>query len=175
MTREQMIAKLVAHNHLSCCDCDTYHRLMERQDETGLKRWYIIEFGAWSLEMEQRLRAGEVEALFAELMREGATQEETLEVRGPWEKEWEPIATAPKDGRAVLLLSAPDELEGVVRPAKCHIGHWDAEGTSWVDEHGELGGDCYTLAQTGFWSVGTGWFQPNEVTHWAALLLPPVA
>ena len=72
MTREQMIAKLVAHNHLSCCDCDTYHRLMERQDEAGLKRWYVIEFGEWSLEIEQRLRAGEVEALFEELMREEA-------------------------------------------------------------------------------------------------------
>ena len=67
MIREQMIAKLVAHNHLSCCDCDTYRRLMERQDETGLKQWYVIEFGEWSLEMEQRLRDGDVEALFEEL------------------------------------------------------------------------------------------------------------
>ena len=73
MTREQMIAKLVAHNHLSCCDCAEYRRRMERQDDRGLKRWYIIEFGEWSLEMEHRLRAGEVEALFEELIGEEAT------------------------------------------------------------------------------------------------------
>ena len=73
MTREEMIERLVTHNHLSCWDCDTYHRLLERQDDRGLKRWYIIEFGEWSLEMEHRLRAGEVEALFEELIGEEAT------------------------------------------------------------------------------------------------------
>ena len=73
MTREEMIARLVAHNHLSCCDCATSHSLMVKQDDTGLKRWYIIEFGKWSLEVERRLRAGEIEALFEELLREEAT------------------------------------------------------------------------------------------------------
>lgn len=91
--------------------------------------------------------------------------------------EWQPIATAPKDGRAVLLLSAADHYDDDVGHhewvPQCHIGHWDPEGTSWVDEHGRLGGDCYTLAQTGFWASGSGWFQPNEVTHWAPLPLPP--
>ena len=67
MTREQMIAKLVAHNHLSCCDCDIYRHRMTQQSDTALKRWYIIELGEWSLEVEQRLRAGEAETLFKEL------------------------------------------------------------------------------------------------------------
>ena len=89
------------------------------------------------------------------------------------EMKWQSIATAPKDGQAILLLSAPDEIDGAVRPAKCNIGYWWPEGDSWVDEHGQLGGDCYTLAVTGVWASGMGWFQPNEVTHWMELPLPP--
>ena len=73
MTRDEMIARLVTHNHVSCCDCDTYRSLMMRQDDTGLKRWYIIEFGEWSLDVEQRLRTGEVEALFDELVQQEVT------------------------------------------------------------------------------------------------------
>ena len=72
MSRDEIIERLVTHNHLSCCDCATYRNLMVRQDETGLKRWYVIEFGEWSLEIEQRLLAGEIEALFEELMQKGA-------------------------------------------------------------------------------------------------------
>ena len=89
------------------------------------------------------------------------------------EMKWQSIATAPKDGQAILLLSAPYEINGETRPPKCHIGHWWSEGDSWVDEYGQLGGDCYTLAVTGVWASGTGWFQPNEVTHWMALPLAP--
>ena len=91
---------------------------------------------------------------------------------------WQPIASAPKDGRAILLLSAPCEADVAVYPAKCHIGYWEAEGTAWVDENGQCGrlsDTCYTLAQTGIWVSGGGWFQPNEVTHWMELPLPPAA
>lgn len=85
---------------------------------------------------------------------------------------WRPIETAPKDGSAILLLSAPyEDAQTGAHPAKVAIGHWDPEGSSWVDELGLLKGKAYTLAETGFWLSGSGWFQPNEVTHWAPL--PP--
>jgi hypothetical protein len=89
---------------------------------------------------------------------------------------WQPIATAPKDGRALLLLSAGYTREGIAHPPKCHIGQRDSEGTSWVDENGQCGrlaDNCYTLATTGIWLSGGGWFQPNEVTHWMALPMLP--
>ena len=92
------------------------------------------------------------------------------------DQQWHPITTSPKDGRAIFLLSAPDEIDGYARPAKCHIGYWDTEGTAWVDENGQCGrlsDTCYTLAQTGIWVSDGGWFQPNEVTHWMSLPLPP--
>lgn len=93
---------------------------------------------------------------------------------------WYSIATAPKDKRAVLLLSAGDnfdwgrELGGIQRrPPVLAIGHWDPEGDAWVDEYGSLEGDACRLAITGVWLSGGGWFEPNEVTHWQPLPLPP--
>ena len=90
---------------------------------------------------------------------------------------WQSVATAPKDGRAILLLSIGFAEEGlgqqVVHPPKGHIGSWNPDGDAWVDQHGALGGDCYTLAVTGSWDSGMGWFQPNEVSHWMPLPLPP--
>ena len=83
---------------------------------------------------------------------------------------WQPIETAPKDGRAVLLLSAEDRSVGI--GPRVAIGFWNPDGDSWVDRYGQMGGDCYTLAVTGNWLSEGGWFQPDEVTHW--MPLPPL-
>mgnify|MGYP001565261967 CR=1 FL=1 len=75
MSRDEMIERLVAHNHLECCDCLEYrHRLMQKEDE-ALKRRYIIEMGYWAVnDTEERLRRGEVEALFQELLQRHGTE-----------------------------------------------------------------------------------------------------
>jgi predicted RNase H-like HicB family nuclease len=87
---------------------------------------------------------------------------------------WLPIETAPKDGSAILLLSAPyEDAQTGAHPAKVAIGHWWPEGSSWVPEGPHKEKEVYTLQQAGVWLSGGGWFQPNEVTHWAPLPLPP--
>ncbi|MCI0391875.1 MAG: DUF551 domain-containing protein [Acidobacteria bacterium] len=101
--------------------------------------------------------------------------------------QWQPIESAPKDGRAVLLLSRPYTTfsfeEAIHYPAKVAIGYWDPAGSSWVHEFGARvlagvssgagQGETVTLAQTGVWLSGGGWFQPDEVTHWMQLPAAP--
>lgn len=77
---------------------------------------------------------------------------------------WRPIETAPRDGRAILLLSAAQTVE--FPEETIHIGKWNPEGTSWTDDYG-------TMSVTGIWESGGGWFQPNEVTRWLPLPAPP--
>ena len=40
--------------------------------------------------------------------------------------------------------------------------------------YNEDGEEICDLSVTGVWFSGTGWFQPNEVSHWMPLPLPPV-
>ena len=87
---------------------------------------------------------------------------------------WRPIDSAAKDGSRILLLAAPSMCmspEGKMeqRGPTVHIGYWNPEGDAWVDECGSFDGDADHLEQTGIFNSGSGWFQPNEVTHWMPL------
>jgi hypothetical protein len=62
----------------------------------------------------------------------------------------------------------------VERGPAVHIGYWNPDGSAWVDECGSFDGDADHLAQTGVWNSASGWFQPDEVTHWMPLPSVPV-
>lgn len=89
------------------------------------------------------------------------------------------IETAPKDSTRILLVSIQDEGLGpngpISVPPAVHLGYWDLEGDSWVDECDSFDGDVHHLKVTGVWSSRSGWFQPNEVSDWMPLPAPPVA
>lgn len=93
--------------------------------------------------------------------------------------EWQPIATAPKDGTPIIVMSKGDTFETVpgepptVRPPRAYIATWNPDGDSWTDEDGNLEGEICVLTVTGIWASGHGWFQPNEVTHWLPIPPPP--
>lgn len=69
-------------------------------------------------------------------------------------KEWQPIETAPKDGRSVLLWMPGGD--GTDDERRCDIGCWGVPDWS----HYEM------------WlmNMGDGWFAP---THWMPLPPPP--
>lgn len=92
---------------------------------------------------------------------------------------WEPISEKHKDGKPVFLLSKAHmgmSIHGEVEcPARAIVGRWLAEGSSWVDEDGSLDGNVITLATTGVWVAGSGWLQPNEVSHAMLIPAPPAS
>lgn len=70
---------------------------------------------------------------------------------------WQPIATAPKDGREVLLLVKV--RAGI--PGKCLVGHWQPGGHC-VEDHPAIDAGWY------FWT-GRMFDLAAEPTHWAEL------
>lgn len=86
---------------------------------------------------------------------------------------WNHIETAPRDGKRILLASKPSISVGPDGPVpigpNVHIGYWNPNGDSWVDEYGSFDGDADHLESTGVFNVGSGWLQPDEVTHWMPL------
>lgn len=104
-------------------------------------------------------------ALYATLTDYIASMTRPAKPQAPDGYAWQDIASAPKDGRAVILLS----FEKTVAIAK-----WNSEGDSWVDEYGSMDGEhIHHLEVTGNWSSCGGWFQPNEVCGWMPLPAAP--
>ncbi len=117
------------------------------------------------LEDKLKLMTAERDGAIAQAKRDGA--------------DWQPIESAPKDGTRILVAHPAYEGMGpdgpCPMPAAAHVAYWNPEGSSWVDECGSFDGDVDHLETTGNWNSGTGWFQPNEVTHWMPLPQPPAA
>lgn len=74
---------------------------------------------------------------------------------------WEPIETAPKDGREVLL--AVKVRAGI--PNRCLVGHHMAGGHC-IDDHPPIGAGWY------FWN-GCMFDRAAEPTHWMPLPAVP--
>ena len=70
--------------------------------------------------------------------------------------DWQPIDTAPKDGRSILVYGLPKDIEGVRFTAPgVHAAYWDSIDSS------------YCLK-------GASWLGPFiEPTHWMELPAPP--
>lgn len=60
--------------------------------------------------------------------------------------EWQPIETAPKDGRRILLADMFENVE---------IGFWNRDLGQWMDD------------------AQQGWIEPTWPTHWMAIPQPP--
>lgn len=78
--------------------------------------------------------------------------------------EWKSIESAPKDGKPILLCGNNECADNEFR--WCFgVGMWNATMDSWVGDKLEI---------TGCWETGSGWFQPDEVSHWMPLPEPPL-
>jgi len=73
---------------------------------------------------------------------------------------WQPIVSAPKDGKFVLLGFTKPCLYGL----GCWIARWNPDMDSWVGNE---------LKVTGCWETEDAWFEPGDPTHWCALPEPP--
>jgi hypothetical protein len=81
-------------------------------------------------------------------------------------RDWQPIETAPKDGRPLLLLS-PEGFVGFGRMST--EVRMDAED-EWAREEACWIGQRPYERTVSFWMGG---HPPSEATHWAPVLEPP--
>lgn len=77
------------------------------------------------------------------------------------EYRWQPIETAPKDGREVLLRVT--QRAGI--PGRCLVGHWQPGGHC-IEDHPEIDSGWY------FWN-GCMFDRAAVPTHWAPLPKEP--
>lgn len=88
-------------------------------------------------------------------------------------QEWQPIETAPKDGRTIILGRAETEdCEAISVP-----GYWQEGFDDGIDYMGV--GDGFVDINHQQFSGGRDWgtekyrYEPNQPTHWRPLPLPP--